>query len=148
MVITDVPGKRDALRRGWEVASTPLVALVDSDVVWATDVADQVCMPFVDPRVGGVSTRQNVYNPRGFLQRVNDMFLDYRYFDENAAQTAAGRAVSCISGRTAVYRRSICPPSGWPSAGDLVMSVTTRPAEVRAKCRGSAGWRARRPRIR
>ena len=107
MVITDVPGKRDALRRGWEVASTPLVALVDSDVVWATDVADQVCMPFVDRRVGGVSTRQNVYNPRGFLQRVNDMFLDYRYFDENAAQTAAGRAVSCISGRTAVYRRSI-----------------------------------------
>jgi len=107
VVITDVPGKRDALRRGWEAASTPLVALVDSDVIWATDVADQVCMPFADPRVGGVSTRQNVYNPRGFLQRVNDMFLDYRYFDENAAQTAAGRAVSCVSGRTAVYRRSI-----------------------------------------
>ena len=36
----------------------------------------------------GVGTRQNVYNPRSFLQRVTDFYLDYRYFDENAAQTA------------------------------------------------------------
>jgi hyaluronan synthase len=80
---------------------------VDSDTIWADDVAKQVCMPFADPRVGGVSTRQNVYNPAGFLQRVNDMYLDYRYFDENAAQTVAGRAISCLSGRTAVYRRHL-----------------------------------------
>lgn len=107
VVTTTIPGKRDALRVGWERAGTPLVALVDSDTIWAEDVADRVCMPFADPRVGGVSTRQNVYNPRGFLQHVNDMYLDYRYFDENAAQTAAGRAISCISGRTAVYRRQL-----------------------------------------
>lgn len=107
VLITEVPGKRDALQRGWEAASTPLVALVDSDTIWAHDVARQVAMPFADPTVGGVATRQNVYNPKGFLQRVNDMYLDYRYFDENAAQTAAGRAISCISGRTAVYRRQL-----------------------------------------
>lgn len=107
VIVTDVPGKRDALRRGWEAARTPIVALVDSDTIWATDVARRVSMPFADPRVGGVSTRQNVYNPRGFLQLVNDMYLDYRYFDENAAQTAMADAVSCISGRTAVYRRAL-----------------------------------------
>jgi len=107
VIITETPGKRDALRVGWEAASTPLVALVDSDTIWADDVAVRVAMPFADPRVGGVSTRQNVYNPKGFLQQVNDMYLDYRYFDENAAQTAAGRAISCISGRTAVYRRHL-----------------------------------------
>jgi hyaluronan synthase len=107
VVVTDVPGKRDALRRGWEVCGTDLVALVDSDTIWAHDVAAEVCKPFADPRVGGVGTRQNVYNPRGFLQRVNDMYLDYRYFDENAAQTVMGRAVSCLSGRTAVYRREL-----------------------------------------
>ncbi|MFI7499191.1 glycosyltransferase [Streptomyces sp. NPDC049687] len=107
VVITDVPGKRDALRKGWEVCSTDLVALVDSDTIWADDVAREVCKPFADPRIGGVGTRQNVYNPKGFLQRVNDMFLDYRYFDENAAQTVMGRAVSCLSGRTAVYRRAL-----------------------------------------
>jgi cellulose synthase/poly-beta-1,6-N-acetylglucosamine synthase-like glycosyltransferase len=107
IVMTDVPGKRDALRKGWEVCSTDLVALVDSDTIWADDVAAEVCKPFADPRVGGVGTRQNVYNPKGFLQRVNDMYLDYRYFDENASQTALGRAVSCLSGRTAIYRRTL-----------------------------------------
>lgn len=106
-VITEIPGKRDALRVGWEHARTPIVALVDSDTIWADNVATEVSMPFADPTIGGVSTRQNVYNPRGFLQHVNDMYLDYRYFDENAAQTVMGRALSCISGRTGVYRREL-----------------------------------------
>jgi cellulose synthase/poly-beta-1,6-N-acetylglucosamine synthase-like glycosyltransferase len=107
VIVTDVPGKRDALRRGWEAARTELVALVDSDVIWADNAATELMMPFEDLRVGGVASRQNVYDPTGFLSRVNDMYLDYRYFDENAAQTYLGRAVSCISGRTAVYRREL-----------------------------------------
>jgi hyaluronan synthase len=107
VIITDVPGKRDALRRGWRAARTELVALVDSDTIWAPDVADEVRKPFADPRIGGVGTRQSVYGSSGFLARITDMFLDHRYFDENAAQSRLGRAVSCLSGRTAVYRRSI-----------------------------------------
>jgi hyaluronan synthase len=106
-VLTDVPGKRDALRVGWEAASTPLVALTDSDTVWAPDVAYRVSEPFADPAVGGVGTRQNVVNPRTAWQHLNDMYLDYRYFDEIASQTVVGRAVSCLSGRTAVYRREL-----------------------------------------
>lgn len=107
VVPTDVPGKRPALRLGWEHARTGLVALVDSDTIWAADVAERVCEPFADPRIGGVGTRQNVYNPEGVLQRITDIYLDYRYFDENAAQTYMGQAVSCLSGRTAVYRREL-----------------------------------------
>jgi hyaluronan synthase len=107
VIITDVPGKRDALRRGWRAARTELVALVDSDTIWAPDVADEVRKPFADPRIGGVGTRQSVYGSSGFLARITDMFLDHRYFDENAAQSRLGRAVSCLSGRTAVYRRHI-----------------------------------------
>jgi glycosyl transferase family 2 len=107
MLPTDVPGKRDALRVGWEAVTTPLVALVDSDTVWASDVAERVCEPFADPRVGGVGTRQSVAEPRTVWQHLNDMYLDYRYFDEIASQTVVGRAVSCLSGRTAVYRREL-----------------------------------------
>jgi hyaluronan synthase len=106
-IVTDVPGKRAALRLGWEAARTRLVALVDSDTSWAPDAARRLAMPFADPTVGGAVARQNVDDPRGLLQRVNDMYLDYRYFDELAGQTVAGRSVSCLSGRTAVYRRSI-----------------------------------------
>lgn len=107
VITTDVPGKRDALRVGWEAASAPLVALVDSDTIWADDVAERVCEPFADPRVGGVGTRQNAYETGTFWQRLNDMYLDYRYFDEIASQTVVGQAVSCLSGRTAVYRRAL-----------------------------------------
>lgn len=107
IIVTDVPGKRDALRAGWNACTTDLVALVDSDTIWANNVAEEVCKPFADPRIGGVGTRQSVYRPRGFLSRINDMFLDHRYFDENACQTFLGRAVSCLSGRTAVYRRTL-----------------------------------------
>jgi hyaluronan synthase len=107
VLVTDVPGKRDALRRGWNAARTELVALVDSDTVWAPDVAAEVCRPFQDPRIGGVGTRQNVYGSKGFLARITDMFLDHRYFDENASQSLLGQAVSCLSGRTAVYRRAL-----------------------------------------
>jgi len=59
------------------------------------------------PGSGGVGTRQSVYGSTGFLARITDMFLDHRYFDENASQSLLGRAVSCLSGRTAVYRRSL-----------------------------------------
>jgi hyaluronan synthase len=107
IVITTVPGKRDALRRGWRKARTDLVALVDSDTIWASDVAVEVCKPFADPRIGGVGTRQSVYGSRGFLTRITDMFLDHRYFDENASQSFLGQAVSCLSGRTAIYRRQL-----------------------------------------
>jgi glycosyltransferase involved in cell wall biosynthesis len=107
VIITDVPGKRDALRRGWEAASTPLVALVDSDTIWAPDVAVQACMPFADPQVGAVTTRQNVMNPHTPWQHLNDMYLDYRYYHELASQSVMGKAVSCLSGRTAIYRRPL-----------------------------------------
>ena len=107
VVITDVPGKRDALRKGWRASRTELVALVDSDTIWAPDVAAEVCKPFADPRIGGVGTRQSVYGSKGFLARITDMFLDHRYFDENASQSLLGKAVSCLSGRTAVYRREL-----------------------------------------
>ncbi|TQM37392.1 glycosyltransferase [Pseudonocardia cypriaca] len=107
VVITDVPGKRDALRKGWRAARTELVALVDSDTIWADDVAVEVSKPFADPRIGGVGTRQSVYGSEGFLARITDMFLDHRYFDENASQSLLGKAVSCLSGRTAVYRREL-----------------------------------------
>jgi cellulose synthase/poly-beta-1,6-N-acetylglucosamine synthase-like glycosyltransferase len=107
VVVTNVPGKRDALRKGWRAARTELVALVDSDTIWASDVAVEVSKPFADPRVGGVGTRQSVYGATGFLARITDMFLDHRYFDENASQSRLGQAVSCLSGRTAVYRREL-----------------------------------------
>jgi cellulose synthase/poly-beta-1,6-N-acetylglucosamine synthase-like glycosyltransferase len=129
VITTDVPGKRDAMRRGWETATTTLVALVDSDTIWANDVAQHVCMPFLDRSVGGVSTRQSVYRNDSFLQRINDMYLDYRYFDENAAQTVVGRALSCVSGRTAVYRRKLLLEVSDEFMSETFMGVPCKPGD-------------------
>lgn len=104
----DIPGKRPALAAGVDAASTDIVVLVDSDVIWEPDVLRKLIMPFADPNVGGVGTRQNMYPTDGLRptlwERLADIYLDIRYADEVPATTRWGRAVSCLSGRTAAYR--------------------------------------------
>uniref|UniRef100_A0A831X7I5 Glycosyltransferase n=2 Tax=Thermorudis TaxID=1649508 RepID=A0A831X7I5_9BACT len=110
VIVTDVPGKRPALVEGILAARSEIVVLVDSDTIFASQVIDQVLRPFADPRVGGVGTRQKVYQPRTIWQRIADIYLDMRYADEAPALTQMGQAVSCLSGRTAAYRRAILLP--------------------------------------
>jgi hyaluronan synthase len=104
----DIPGKRPALAAGVAAATTELVVLVDSDVIWESDVLRKLKMPFVDPTIGGVGTRQHMYPTDGWRptlwERIADIYLDIRYADEVPATTRWGRAVSCLSGRTAAYR--------------------------------------------
>jgi hyaluronan synthase len=67
-------------------------------------------MPFADPRVGAVSTRQSVHRPGwNVWRRVADWMIDLRYLDYVPATGMAG-AVVCVSGRTAAYRRSAVLP--------------------------------------
>jgi cellulose synthase/poly-beta-1,6-N-acetylglucosamine synthase-like glycosyltransferase len=107
----DVPGKRAALALGVDATTTEIVVLVDSDVFWEADVLQKLKMPFVDPKIGGVGTRQNMYPSDGrkptLWERLADIYLDIRYADEVPATTRWGRAVSCLSGRTAAYRTEL-----------------------------------------
>jgi hyaluronan synthase len=107
----DIPGKRAALAVGVDATTTDIVVLVDSDVIWEPDVLKKVKMPFVDPKIGGVGTRQNMYPSDGqratLWERLADIYLDIRYADEVPATTRWGRAVSCLSGRTAAYRTKL-----------------------------------------
>jgi hyaluronan synthase len=104
----DIPGKRAALAAGVDATATELVVLVDSDVIWEPDVLRKLMMPFADPKIGGVGTRQNMAPTDGaratLWERLADIYLDIRYADEVPATTRWGRAVSCLSGRTAAYR--------------------------------------------
>ncbi|HEX5690614.1 MAG TPA: glycosyltransferase, partial [Roseiflexaceae bacterium] len=104
----DIPGKRAALAAGVDAATTDIVVLVDSDVLWQPDVLAKIKMPFADPEIGGVGTRQFMYPTDGqrptLWERIADIYLAIRYADEVPATTRWGRAVSCLSGRTAAYR--------------------------------------------
>jgi hyaluronan synthase len=111
IVPIDIPGKRPALAAGVDMATTEIVVLVDSDVVWEPDVLRKLKMPFADPKIGGVGTRQHMFPSDGakptLWERIADIYLDIRYTDEVPATTIVGRAVSCLSGRTAAYRTKL-----------------------------------------
>src|SRR3954463_2320646 len=103
-------GKRSALGVGIRAARGEVLILCDSDTMWLPGLLNSVQMPFADPAVGAVSTRQNVYLPTSSVwRRVADWIIDLRYLDYVPATARAG-AVVCVSGRTAAYRRSAVLP--------------------------------------
>ena len=110
LIVTQKPGKRAALADGILAATCDIVALVDSDTIWSEDIRELILPPFADPDVGGVGTRQNVLAPNSMPQRLFDVYLDLRYLDEIRFLSAAGDALTCLSGRTAVYRHSAIFP--------------------------------------
>lgn len=103
-------GKRSALGVGIRAATKDLLVLVDSDTSWRPGLLAAVQMPFADPRVGAVSTQQNVYERRTSVwRRIADWLVNLRYYDYVPAMGRAG-AVACVSGRTGAYRRSVVLP--------------------------------------
>lgn len=103
-------GKRSALGVGIRKARGEVIVLADSDTYWLPGLLDCVQMPFADPRVGGVGTRQNVLRPETSVwRRIANWMVDIRYVDYVPAQGRVG-AVVCLSGRTAAYRRSAVLP--------------------------------------
>jgi cellulose synthase/poly-beta-1,6-N-acetylglucosamine synthase-like glycosyltransferase len=103
-------GKRSALGVGIRAARGEILVLCDSDTSWQPALLSAVQMPFADPAVGAVSTRQNVYRPTSSIwRRVADWIIDLRYMDYVPATARVG-AVVCVSGRTAAYRREAVLP--------------------------------------
>ena len=103
-------GKRSALGVGIRAARCDTVVLVDSDTRWEKGLLEAVQMPFIDPRVGGVGTQQNVYQRNtSTWRRVADWLVNLRYYDYVPAMGRVG-GVACLSGRTAAYRRAAILP--------------------------------------
>lgn len=107
LIITPKPGKRPALADGIKEARSEIVALVDSDTVWAPNIKEKMLAPFCDPKIGGVVPRQNSLETVSIWQKMTDIFWDLRNADEWSSLTTMGRALTCLSGRTALYRREI-----------------------------------------
>jgi N-acetylglucosaminyltransferase len=103
-------GKRFALGVGIRAARGEVVVLVDSDTRWQPGLLDAVQMPFIDPKVGGVGTQQNVYQRESSIwRRIADWLVNLRYYDYVPAMGRKG-GVACLSGRTAAYRRAAILP--------------------------------------
>lgn len=103
-------GKRSALAVGIRAATSEIVVLSDSDTAWEPGLIREIQMPFIDPEVGGVGTRQTVAaRDTSEWRRIAAWMLNLRYKDYVPAMGAKG-AVACLSGRTAAYRRELITP--------------------------------------
>jgi len=110
LIITETPGKRPAIAEGIKAAEGEILALVDSDTIWDKSLLNKALSPFSDPEVGGVTTRQNVLEPKTIAQRIFDINLDQRNLDELPFVAAKSDALTCLSGRTALYRSEAILP--------------------------------------
>jgi cellulose synthase/poly-beta-1,6-N-acetylglucosamine synthase-like glycosyltransferase len=103
-------GKRGAMAVGARLAAGDVIVFSDSDTSWRSGLLARLQMPFVDPRVGGVGSRQHVYLPHSDVRRrVAYWLLNTRYLDFVPAMSRWG-GVACLSGRTVAYRRSVIIP--------------------------------------
>jgi len=106
-------GKRAAIAAGLEASDsqTEIVVVLDSDTVWEPGALAEMLKPFADPRVGGVTPRQAIFdvgsNP---VRRFADWLEDLRYHLTVPAQSAFGQ-VGCLAGRTIAYRRVAFEPA-------------------------------------
>ena len=105
LIITEKPGKRKALADGIKIAQYNIIALVDSDTIWDPNIKNTLLFPFDDSLVGGVGPRQDVLETNTLARRLFNIHLDHRYFDEMTYLATVGDALTCISGRTALYRK-------------------------------------------
>jgi hyaluronan synthase len=106
-------GKRAAIAAGLEASdhSTEIVVVLDSDTLWEPGALVEMLRPFHDPRVGGVTPRQQVFDPRANRVRVFANWLeDLRYHLTVPAQSVFGQ-VGCLAGRTIAYHRSALEPA-------------------------------------
>ena len=103
-------GKRGALGAGIRTARGDIIVLADSDTSWQPGLLDAIQMPFADPHVGGVGTRQFVYaRESNLMRRIAHWLLNTRYLDYVPAMSRTG-SVPCLSGRTAAYRGDVIRP--------------------------------------
>lgn len=104
---TSNPEKRYSLAAGILSAIHPIVVLSDSDTLWEPDLLEHLVMPFADPWIGGVGSRQRVLVAETSIwRRAADWMLDAKYLTYIPAMARRG-GVSCLSGRTVAYRRDV-----------------------------------------
>jgi hyaluronan synthase len=142
---TPKSGKRAAIAAGLRASdpSTDVVVVLDSDTVWAPDALAEMLRPFDDPRVGGVTPRQAIFdvgdNP---VRRLADWIEDIRYHLTVPAQSVFGQ-VGCLAGRTIAYRRTAFEPAVKRLVAQTVLGVPQHVGDDRVLTNEllRTGWR-------
>ena len=109
-VVTPKPGKRPALVDGAKLTSGNIIALVDDDVKWRASTKREFIKPFLKPNVGAVSPKQEVDQQITVPQKLYEIQMRLQFAIDYPALSHVSQSLSCVSGRTAVYRREAILP--------------------------------------
>ena len=138
-------GKRAAIAAGL-AASDPgsdVVVVLDSDTVWEPGALREMLRPFADPRVGGVTPRQAIFDVGNDpVRRLADWIEDLRYGVTVPAQSVFGQ-VGCLAGRTIAYRRVAFEPAVAALVAQRVLGMPLHVGDDRVLTNEllRAGWR-------
>ena len=103
-------GKRNAIRLGVENTNprSEICVLCDSDSIWTEGTLENLLMPFSeDKMIGGVTTRQKIYEPnRNLVTMVAALLEEIRAEGTMKVMSVTGK-VGCLPGRTIAFRTQI-----------------------------------------
>jgi hyaluronan synthase len=138
-------GKRAAIAAGLAASdpATDVVVVLDSDTVWTAGALGEMLRPFADPRVGGVTPRQAIFDVGDDpVRRLADWIEDLRYMLTVPAQSVFGQ-VGCLAGRTIAYRRTAFEPAVAALVRQTVFGVPQHVGDDRVLTSEllRAGWR-------
>jgi hyaluronan synthase len=103
----ETASKRHAVVTGLTETNSKLVILVDSDTIWTSGTLEEIVKPFGNPRVGGVTSKQAIINPRrNLLTRWANWLEAIRVHYSLPTMSTLG-AVGCLPGRTIAFRREV-----------------------------------------
>jgi hyaluronan synthase len=138
-------GKRAAVAAGLRASdsTTDVVVVLDSDTIWRPDALHEMLRPFAEPRVGGVTPRQAIFdadaNP---VRRLAAWLEDVRYHLTVPAQSVFGQ-IGCLAGRTIAYRRCAFEPAIERVASQTVFGIPQHVGDDRVLTNEllRTGWR-------
>jgi hyaluronan synthase len=138
-------GKRTAIDTGLRASdpATDVVIVLDSDTIWAPGALQEMLRPFADPRVGGVTPRQAIFDAESDpVRRLANWIEDIRYHLTVPAQSVFGQ-VGCLAGRTIAYRRAAFEPAVERLVAQTVLGVAQHVGDDRVLTNEllRAGWR-------
>jgi hyaluronan synthase len=99
-------GKRPCIVDGFKYASGDILILMDSDSYYeSNDGIKELIKPFADKMVGGVTSKQKIFNPHGnIIRRFAAWMEDVRFSIGHPAQSYFG-GVGCLPGRAIAFRK-------------------------------------------
>ncbi|CAF2754699.1 unnamed protein product [Rotaria sp. Silwood2] len=111
----DVPNKRSQMITGLIRTETEFVVFADDDAIWPDNCLVRMIACFDNPNIGGVGTEQrmrpnDLIKGPNFWEVLSDLRLTAKTL-ENASCLLLGTGVTCLSGRTAMYRTCIFKPN-------------------------------------